>query len=272
MHAAVRDVGEARLEAELLGWFTGAISFGPTPVPEALGRLSAVLEEAAGRGVRCPIGWLGIANLSAMDGRFADARRAAAQAFAGLDDLGLALMRAAATQNVAWMEVVAGDLGTAESLLRDGLARLDAMGAPGYGSTNAGMLAHVLLLRGQDDEAAGYADTCRRTTHDDDIVSQVLWRRVTARLAAHRGDPGGAPMAEEAARMAADTDWGIVLAGTLVDLAEVRGLGGRPGPARAVAQQARAIYLAKGDRVSAGRVERALEALGRGMRFRPVTY
>ena len=253
-------------------WFSAAIAFGPTPVREALDRLGPLLDGAAARGVRCPMGVFALANLSAMDGRFAEARSLAAQAMAELDDLGHGLMRASGTQGVAWLELMAGDLAAAEAALREGLAAMEAMGALGYGCTNAAMLGHVLLLQGRGDEAAAQAAEARRTSTDDDFITQALWRRVAARLAAKDGDPAAAALAEEAARLAAETDWGWFRAGTLVDLAEVRSLEGRRGPAGAVAHQALAIYAAKGDHVSAGRVERALADLGRGLRFRPLCY
>jgi ATP/maltotriose-dependent transcriptional regulator MalT len=181
-------------------------------------------------------------------------------------------MRGAATQGVAWLELMAGDLHAAEAALREGIAEMEARGALGYACTNHAMLAHVLLLQGQSEDAGAHVEESRRTTTDDDFFTQALWRRVAARLAAQAGDAAGAALAEDAARLAGETDWGWFRAGTLVDLAEVRSLEGRRGPAGAVAQQALAIYAAKGDHVSAGRVERALEDLGRGLRFRPLTY
>ena len=136
------------------------------------------------------------------------------------------------------------------------------------------MLAHVLLL-----QRTGRGGVRARRGLPTHLHGRRL--RLPGPLApgdrTHRGAGAAtrrAPaLAEEAARLAAETDWGCPGAGTLVDLAEVRSLGGRarPGPARS-AQQALAIYAAKGDHVSAGRVERALEDLGRGLRFRPLCY
>ncbi|HMN97922.1 MAG TPA: adenylate/guanylate cyclase domain-containing protein [Miltoncostaeaceae bacterium] len=270
--AAILEVGDPRLEGDLLSWYSAAVAFGPTPVREALGRIRPLIAAAEAQGVRCPMGVFALANLSAMDGRFADARRLASKAMEDLDDLGQHLMRGAGTQGLAWIELMAGDLGAAEAALRKGLAGMEAVGDLGYGCTNAAMLGHVLLLQGRPEEAAVQAESSRRTATDDDFFTQALWRRVAARLAALDGDRSGAALAEEASRLAAETDWGWFRAGTLVDLAEVRSLEGRRGPAAAVGRQALALYAAKGDHVSARRVERALADLGRGLRFRPLCY
>jgi thioredoxin-like negative regulator of GroEL len=90
----------------------------------------------------------------------------------------------------------------------------------------------------------------------------VLWRTARAKVRARRGKLAEAEaLAGEAVTIAGRTDLLNTRGDTLVDLAEVVTLAGRPDEAAAIFGQAAEVLQQKGNRASLERVRRAAASL-----------
>lgn len=136
------------------------------------------------------------------------------------------------------------------------------MGEKGFLSTIAGELAHVLYEQGRYDEAEHFARTSADAAARDDVVSQTLWRTALAKVLARRGDLVEAErLARLALIIAGETDFILVEASALMDLAEVMRLAERFEEAAAAAREALHLFEQKGDVVSAGKARALLDTL-----------
>ena len=100
------------------------------------------------------------------------------------------------------------------------------------------------------------------TAAADDVVSQVIWRGARAKLLARQGRVDEAEkLAREAVRLIAQTDQLTDHAATLLDLAEVLRLAGRPDAANAAVHEAIELYTRKGNTVSAGHARSLIASL-----------
>ena len=98
-------------------------------------------------------------------------------------------------------------------------------------------------------------EVTREIAAEEDVVSQILWRRATARTAAQRGDRSAAEeRAREAAELARATDFLDLRAGTMVVLGEVLGDAGRSAEATASLEEARLLYERKGNVAATGAI------------------
>jgi ATP/maltotriose-dependent transcriptional regulator MalT len=171
---------------------------------------------------------------------------------------------AGAAQAFGWVEVLAGDHAAAEREFRAGYELSERMGETGYLSTAAGMLAEALYAQGRDDEALRYTEEGERAAAPDDVMSQVLWRAVRAKVLARRSELETAEkLGREAVSLVDSTDNLSHRGDVHLALTEVLRLAGREGEAVAEAQESLRLYELKGNVVSAGRV-RALLAELRG--------
>ena len=189
-----------------------------------------------------------LAGLRAMAGRFDEARTLYAESVSVYEEFGLRFRRAVRTIVGAEIETLAGDLDAAERELRTGYSMLEEMGERGVRSTVAGFLADVLSLKGNDGDAHTFVEIARETAAETDVVPQVLWRRALARTLARRGDAEGA---EELVRCALvlgeETDFLGLRAGTLIAVGTVLREAGRSEEAAASVDQARELYVRKGN-------------------------
>jgi tetratricopeptide (TPR) repeat protein len=199
--------------------------------------------------------------VNALRGRFDEARSLGAEAAQIYRELGLKLLVAGMTNNRGPIELLAGDPVAAERTLRDGYDGLDEMGNKAFLSTVAGHLARALYEQGRYDEADHYAATCSDAAAPDDVVSQILWRSVRAKVLARQGEREKAEQLARAAVRLAETTETIELRGdTLFDLAEVFDLAGRRGQAIHHAREALRLYEEKGVVPSIRRVRSFLAA------------
>jgi class 3 adenylate cyclase/tetratricopeptide (TPR) repeat protein len=253
--------GEARLVRRGAAVYASAAVLGSTRVDRAMAECLRLVEEVRGdrRAEAAVEGAL--AQLHAMRGEFEAGRAAYRRGQELLRDLGASREASSTSIEASRVEVLAGDLSAAEAELRRDYGELEAMGERYFRSTVAGLLARVLWLAGQADEAATFAASTQELSDPDDAWSQVLWRVVRARLDLDAGQAESAiRLAKEALDLAAETADLELRADTLRDLAPVP-LDGTSVEARRLGE-AIALYEAKGDVVSAETARARLRELG----------
>jgi tetratricopeptide (TPR) repeat protein len=250
---AARD---ARMLADVLGWEASAFMHGPTPVDEAFGRCVEIQGQLRGNPWAEALVMHQMAGLHAMRGAF-DA------AYALLDESNAALagfsptVDAAVSHPTVLVAMLAGDPAQAEQHLRAGRRLLEAMGERAVLASTEALLARVVLAQGRDDEADRLARRASRLTTDLDAAAQALWRRVRGIVLAGRGRAHDAErMVREAVGFMASTDYLNDHADALEDLARVYELGGDSEAARNARADAMALFVRKGNVVSAVRLER----------------
>jgi tetratricopeptide (TPR) repeat protein len=160
------------------------------------------------------------------------------------------------------IELLAGDAGAAERLLRPACERLDLIGELGYLASAVPLLLEALYRLGRDEEALRVSERWHpdRLTVPEDVDAQVAWRAVRAKLLARRGEVAEAEsLAREAVAQASSTDDIQLRAEALTALAEVLRIAGSSGQAEAALGEAIAFYERKGNLVAAATV-RAMSA------------
>jgi class 3 adenylate cyclase/tetratricopeptide (TPR) repeat protein len=251
-----RQAGDLREEAMNVALLAQSLYFGPTPVDEAIERCERFLSDVTGdRSLQAAIGST-LAGLHAMRGEFDEARQLWASADKLYELLGLSFRRAARSYIPARIEILAGDYDAAERELRRGYETLERMGEKSLRTTIAAFLAEVVYQQGRDDEAERLTEVSEELAATDDLVPQVLWRSVRAKVLARRGD---VERAEELGRQACSfsegTDFPELKASTSLDLAEVLDAAGKADEAMELVAHARALYEGKGNVVAAKQSE-----------------
>jgi len=235
---------------------------GPTPVPEAIERCRSLLEEV--HGDRKPEALLeaALSHLEAMRGNVEESRALYRKSRASLEELGWTFLAAQTSFDSGPVEMLAGDLGTAEAELRRDYETLERMGETNYISTTAALLAEVLYRQGDLDGAEEHTRISEELAAPDDVSSQFRWRGVRAKVLASRGHAAEAEkLAREAVEMIHASDDPNSQADALIDLAEVLRIAGRPAEAAEAARDALALFEAKGNTVSAALARATVQEL-----------
>jgi class 3 adenylate cyclase/tetratricopeptide (TPR) repeat protein len=266
LETALAFAGQAEDEREARSIRTGIVTsmvWGPMPVPEALDRLEQMYAEVRLRPLSAANTLEGIAHLRAMQGEFDEARRLLAEERFVLTDLGQPFRIATAGLTAGPVELLANAPAAAETLLRESCDVLEAHGETGVRSTVLGFRAEALYRLGRYDEAERSARDSETNASVDDLLSQAIWRSVSAKVAARRGDLETALALGGAAVDLLEGSDGLDVRGdVLLNRAEVHGIVGRPDAAKADVGEALALYERKGNVVSAERARRALERAG----------
>ena len=230
--------------------------FGPTPVPEAIEQCRAIIARGmTDRQVECLV-MCKLAQLEAMNGEFERARTNYRRARSMLRELGQGVRAASTALEVVVVERLAGDLETAEREARADYEFLERSGETYFLATIAALLARVVREQGRDEEALALTVAAEKAAAEDDFDAQVLWRSVRAPILARAGDTNAAEsLARAALELSRQAEDPVLQADTLAELADVLRICGRAEDARGIAAEAAAIYRAKGDIVSAERVE-----------------
>jgi len=250
-----RRAGDRRTEAQSLNLLIGAAWLGPAPAADGIRRCEEILAEPPQQRRIRASALRALAGLKAMQGSFDEARRAMTDCRTILDDLGLRITAASATESYAIVEMLAGDPGAAERELRWGYESLGEMGAAAeVAPVLAALLAQALHAQGRDEEALRFSELSQEAAAPDDLSAHVQWRAARAKVLACRGKiEEGEPLAREAVRLAAQTDFLVLHGDALVDLAEVLALAGRARECVPVLEEAVRLYERKGNVVSAER-------------------
>lgn len=244
LHA--RQSGDQREIGDLLWWLGVTYYFGPTPVDEAIRRCEEIRRAAHNEDRTVEAGTLGmLAGLTAMQGRFTEARTLFAQGLTALQELGLTLRMATRRTISGAIELLADEPVAAERELRWGYERLEAMGERADQSSIGGQLAEALYRQGRYDEAERYAG-----------------RDVRAKLLARRGDFNTAETLAREAVVAADAVDNFNRRGNVrLTLAEVLYLAERRAEAIGVFDEAHALFREKGNVAAMARIATSRAAL-----------
>jgi class 3 adenylate cyclase/tetratricopeptide (TPR) repeat protein len=244
---------QAGLPQEFLEWRASCRYYGTTSVPGLLSWLDEH-EPRVGRDH-----WLRMyrALALAMLGRFGEARPMLAETRAELAERGGGIRLAVTTgiESVDF-ELLAGDPAAAAELGAEGVRLFEDLEDESFLSTAAGSLARALYALDRLDEADAWAGRAAELGASEDAATQMMWRRIRAKVLARRGEPAEAErLAREAVAISDETDDLNAQGDAYDDLAEVLLLDGRTDQAAGALGEALERYGRKGNRVSAQRTK-----------------
>jgi class 3 adenylate cyclase len=226
---------------------------GSEPADALLSKLEELLPSVSHPGLM-----LNKARLLAMLDRPAEARSLALQGGERLREL---TGEEGGENYLAEIATVAGDDNAAADYLRVFCDRLEAHHRLNNLSTYAPMLGRSLCTLGRYDEAELLAERGRTLGHEEDLVTQALWRQTQSRVLAHRGRPGEAEaLAREAVAVTERTNGLNYQGDALCDLAEALTADERADEAAAALEQALDRYERKRNVAMARRVREQLGA------------
>jgi len=247
-------------------------SFTPLSIPAdaAVARAEQLLHDLRGEEQAEAHLLLPLSLLYAYAGRFAEARAALARCRSLLTAAGARLALARTADAAGHIELAAGDPAAAERCWREGYEAFSAMGARGYRSTLASLLAEALYLQERLDEAQQMTETAETLSTPDDFETQAWWRATRAKLLArHRQFPAARQLITEAEALILPTCFTRLKAHLLVAKAEVNQLAGDRDQAQDSLHAALRIYEDHHVVPLAGQVKAALTSLAAHERRRP---
>ena len=264
--AGERALYHARLAGDRRGQTRAVIAraiaadWGPEPVPSAIAQCEEALALAAGNRRSEAFVMSYLAELEALNGNFAHARKLCSKARAMLEDAGAGVHAASISTFSGPVELIAGDPAGAEVELRRDYEVLAQMGETYFASTIAALLAEALYRLGRFDEAESFTRKAEELASEDDVWTQSIWRCVRAKvLARNGGTPSQAiSLAREAIEILRTADAPVWLANGLRDSADVFEACGDPAEAKELLAQALALYERKQAPVPAEQVRMQL--------------
>jgi len=232
-----------------------SLRYGPVPAHEAIARIQAEASAADAS----TNGEAFIAPLAAIQGRFDEARRMAAELRAYLRERGMAMRVGDSSLSVGYIEMLAGEDEVAHRDLSSGIAILHEMGETGVLSTLAAMDANALYHLGRRDEMEAAIQLARASGAPHDIATQAEWRWAAAMAAADDGRPGEAQrLIDEAVEMVEPTDFRELRGGTFEALAHVEARAGSVEGWKAALERALNEHVSKGNLVGEQQVRELL--------------
>jgi class 3 adenylate cyclase/tetratricopeptide (TPR) repeat protein len=251
-----RVAGDWRLEGEILRRLALVIDIGPLPAEEGIKRVDAILAESRGDR-RVEVGASrALADLEAMRGNFEVGRRNIERGRALARELGDQVALAAVHRDAALLEKLAGDHVAHEREARIGYEILEHVGDVGHLSSAAPDLGDAVYRQGRYQEALEIAEFSRSITIAGDVDAEVRGLDLLARAKARLGSVEEAePLAAEAVRLAAATDYLELHAYALMGQAEVHMLAGKKVDALAAVRDAIELFERKGNVVERARAQ-----------------
>jgi class 3 adenylate cyclase/tetratricopeptide (TPR) repeat protein len=254
-----RRAGHEQDLFHVLRWRASAAAFGPTPVAEAIVRCEEFLEVVAASPLGVAWSYNALAVVHAMNDDFELADRFVRDANQTLAQIGG--LSSIVSHHEAVVRMLAGQPELAELPLRAGFERLVPLGEGGLLATTTAMLAQAVYAQGRTEEAGELCELASAAAATDDILTQVIWRGVRAKVLAREGRCSEAEtLARGAVGLIERTDMLSDHGDALLDLAEVLSTCSRPDEARSALQRALALYETKGN-IAAERQARSV--LGR---------
>jgi DNA-binding SARP family transcriptional activator len=241
--------GSMREEAASRWMVALALNLGPSAVRDAIAECEELARwhEAEHPGVLCEL-----AHLRAMLGEFGEARELIARA----RRLMVEWMRARrplmfAAQSSAAVELLAGELGTAEQELRIALQMAMDMKEREVASDCAARLARLLSGLDRLDQADAFATMSADRSPSEHVVTQALWRAARAVVVARVGDRDTALGLAREALTLAPAEMLNLQADLLTNLADIQRAGRDGAGASASQREAIGLYRRKGNLVAA---------------------
>jgi class 3 adenylate cyclase/tetratricopeptide (TPR) repeat protein len=256
--ACAQRAGLSHYERFLQPFFGSFRWHGGTPIPELLRWLdeqeALSIRHTSLRGHR--------ALATAMLGDLDESRTLFDQLLSDLRERGAILPIPIVTNSLGEAELLAGDAAGAANHLAEACRMLREIGEQGWLSTTVAELADAHYQLGDLAKAEAGAKEAAELGAADDATTQMLWRRVQAKVLARRGEhAAAAELAAEAVAIAEATEMLNGQADAYVDQAEVWAMAGNDLGARSALEQALSRYTRKGNRVGQMRAQASLEAL-----------
>jgi class 3 adenylate cyclase/tetratricopeptide (TPR) repeat protein len=247
-----RRSGQRSVELETLLDIAGQSLWGSTPVADAIVRCRQALDTADDPRRRAKVGAM-VAALEAMRGHLEEARASRARRQSIDADLATRGDIFYQAQHWAIVDTLSGDHAAAEAILRASIEEMDPDSQ--LISINRDMMAHTILAQGRFDEADELARQSERAANrPSEAAFGADWRRIRARVLAHRGHHDEAVRrAREASALMTTTDYLNDRAATELDLSIVLHAAGERQAALEAAMLAIQLWALKGNTVAPAR-------------------
>jgi tetratricopeptide (TPR) repeat protein len=233
-----------------------AAVLGPTPVDKAVRRCEGFRELVGASPVAAVLMLNPLASLHAMRGEFELADEFLSEANEALDQLG---SMGWVSHHEALVRLLEGQPGLAERPLRSAVERLASMGDGELLATTLAMLAQAVYAQGQLEEAEQLCRMAAGAGAADDVVTQVIWRGVGAKILADKGSSDEAEkLARDAVALVAPTDLLSHHGDAMLDLAEVLRTNSHTDEYHGIVEAALSLYERKGNVVGAARARALL--------------
>ena len=238
--------GERRLVELAQSLQVGSMFHGPMPLSETRRRLEAILAQPGGSPWHEASVKGRLAGTLALQGDPEAARALMTEVRKTFHDLGRELSVLATAFMSGPVEMLAGSPETAAEELRAAVEGLQAMGDRAFASTLAALLAEACWRSEDQPAAAAAVALSRRLAGVGDVISQVRWRCVQAKLEAVRRNADEAlALSSQAVQLVVATDELASQGDVLVDAAEVQKLLGNQHAAKVLLEDALARYERK---------------------------
>ncbi len=256
--AATRAAEHARRAGNRreVGWALGQNALcaihGPMPVDEGLDWLEGLLRaEPENRTLDANLSGF-VTVLEAMSGRLDEARSHIAETRALARDLGLIWQAGVQELLSGYVELLAGDPVAAERDMRTAAQVFREIGEGWFLSSVAVDLPRAVYEQGRYDDAFALLADIDEAPAPTDREWQIKRTGVPARLLARRGRLKEAEeLARQGVALGADSEFVVLHADVLLDLAEVLELAGREAEAEAARVEAVSLYERKGNLAAA---------------------
>jgi tetratricopeptide (TPR) repeat protein len=243
-----RRTGDPRLLREAFITLIFAQLYGTARPQDGLRTLASVIEEVSHSRELDSFAPYVRGFYAGLEGSIDEARRLIGVAIEIGETTGLRALTAVYYEELAFVELSAGEAAAAEHASRRTYEILDDLGDEGHKSTAAAGLAMTLCALDRFDEAERYAAEARRVAAEDDLISQVLGRAAQATVLASRNELADAErLARQALEMFADAEAPLNQGDVWMTLAQILLLADRTAEAEQAARQALALYERKGN-------------------------
>ncbi len=246
LHHAGR-AGDRRLVELAQSLQVGSLFHGPMPLDQARPRLELLLAQPSGSPWHQASVAARLGGILALQGDPDAGRQQVAQVRQVFHDLGRELSALATTFMSGPLEMLAGDPLTAAKQLSEACDGLLAMGDRAFTSTLASLMAEAWWRCGEHESAAAAVSLSRRLAGLGDVMSQVRWRSVHAKLhAVRRNHREAEALCAQAVQLVIGTDELTSQGDVLADAAEVQLMLGNRSAADVLLRDAVERYERKG--------------------------
>jgi class 3 adenylate cyclase len=251
--------GDGRLRSRALGLYLTSMMYGRQSAQAIAHELERIGREEPGSYLAARVD-LTRGELARLEGRFDAARDLMNRAISGFQAMGMPENEAACEQDLARMELCAGDPRAALAALQRSDEILARLGERSRRSTTQSHIAEANELLGNHAAAIAAIELADELGVAEDVLNYVITHRVRARIALADGDHQGARRwAQSAVEYASETDYVVFQANATLDLARIELAVGDPEAAASDAQSALELFLLKEDRTGADESRKLLD-------------